>query len=110
MFAPHSKRNRETAATMPGRSAHTTSSRAEDSASGIMLLLDELLEARSLFECGETGRLRPLPAPAGEIAAAAGSRDRGGCADEASDHEGARTCAPVATVHETIVRVRIATL
>ena len=51
-----------------------------------------------------------LTAAAHRIAAAARGGDRRGGADEAADEEGARTSAPVVSVHGTIVFVRIATL
>ena len=51
-----------------------------------------------------------LPPAAGELAAAARRRDRGGRSDDASDQEGADTSEPIVAVHGTIVPVQLATL
>ncbi len=79
---------------------------------------EQLAEAGRALEGGETGGRLEVRAAAstGRDAAAAGGGDGRGGADEAAEHEGAHTSAPVVAVHGTIVRVtepgqtRIATL
>ena len=76
-----------------------------------LFLLEQLLETGRFLEGGEPGRVEPpVAAAARHVAAAARGRDRGGRADEAAQHERARSAPLVLAVHGTIVRVRVVTL
>src|SRR6266487_3346672 len=80
--------------------------------SAVALLVDELLEARGLFEGRQPGRTDAPASPLHDPAATAGGRERGGRADDAADHEGADAAASMLSlpVHGRILGMVVCSL